>query len=430
MSKKSKRVKIPARQLLHSQLFEQQILHAQDQMLQGDFAAAIKTCEPLLSQLPGRSPIRVQVLATIGLANGMLQRYDKSYECFTEALTIDPTNPDLWYNHGLASRYTTRVGQSVRDFERAIELLGDERSDRARQFAEELEISHNEVQDTIESIQEQGIEITLDQLIEHQECFRHGLNLAKQDKWEESEQVFRQLIEMGGGYVPQVWGNLGTILTMQHKYDEAEAALKRALEIDPEYTLARNNLKKLPYLQRTKGPLSMEIHGPSTENRKQTLTFYKPNDDGSAPIPHTTIEKTGNIVKGTRTQVGKQSPCYSFFLNSHRHERFTTCPRCRIKTRPRKFSLVIHIAPVYLRLLDKICRYCHQCDLLIVHQDQLEEQLTKHFTMVDPEMIGRDYMVIGTMKQSDRPKIQDDHATQEMIEYLHDFKEIITFERV
>jgi len=143
----------------------------------------------------------------------------------------------------------------------------------------------------------------MDQLIEHQECFRRGLNLAKKDKWEESEQAFRQLIEMGGGCLPQVWGNLGASLLIQHKYDEAEVALKRALEIDPEYTLARNNLEKLPDIQRTKGPLEMEIDGPSTENRKQTITFYKPNDDGSAPTPHTTIEKIGNIVKGTRRRL-------------------------------------------------------------------------------------------------------------------------------
>ena len=50
--------------------------------------------------------------------------------------------------------------------------------------------------------------------------------------------------------------------------------------------------------------------------------------------------------------------------------------------------------------------------------------------MFDPDMIGRDYTVIGTIKQSDRIKIQDDPSTQKVIEYLHDFKEIITFEQV
>jgi hypothetical protein len=40
---------------------------------------------------------------------------------------------------------------------------------------------------------------------------------------------------------------------MQERYDEAEAALKRSLEIDPKYTLAKSNFAALPDFRRT-GP--------------------------------------------------------------------------------------------------------------------------------------------------------------------------------
>ena len=53
-----------------------------------------------------------------------------------------------------------------------------------------------------------------------------------------------------GGRLPQYWGNLGVSLIMQSRYDEAETALKKAIEIDPEYILARNNLEKLPEVRR------------------------------------------------------------------------------------------------------------------------------------------------------------------------------------
>jgi tetratricopeptide (TPR) repeat protein len=114
-------------------------------MLQGDFADAITTCEPLLSYLPKRSSQRVEVLALSGLAHGMLQYYEQSYDLFTEALTIDSTNAELWYNHGLACRYTTRLGQAVRDFERAVVLSEKNTSELARKFAEELKISRQTV---------------------------------------------------------------------------------------------------------------------------------------------------------------------------------------------------------------------------------------------------------------------------------------------
>src|SRR5712692_6257294 len=122
MSKKSKRAKQPQRRLVQPPTLEQQISHAQHQMIQGDFADAINTCEPLLSHLPRRSSMRVEVLSLLGLAHGMSEHFEKSYDLFTEALTIDPTNADLWYNRGLACRFTSRVGQAKRDFEQAVKL--------------------------------------------------------------------------------------------------------------------------------------------------------------------------------------------------------------------------------------------------------------------------------------------------------------------
>ncbi len=426
MSKKSKRAKQPQRRLVQPPTLEQQISHAQHQMIQGDFADAINTCEPLLSHLPRRSSMRVEVLALLGLAHGMLQHYQESYDLFTEALTIDPTNAELWYNHGLACHYTYRVGQAVRDFERAVELVGTDTGEMARKFAQELEISRKQAQ---EAMQAQEAPITLDQFIEREECFMHGMSMMRRSKWKEAELAFRQIIEMGGR-LPQFWGNLGISLIMQLRYDEAEAALKRALEIDPAYPIARNNLEKLPEIRRLQRPSEIELRDLSQQkDLKQSITFYKQSTGSSSLTPHTNIEKIGNIVKGTRTQIGKQSPRHRFFLNPYQDERFTTCPRCGFKTRPRKFSLVIHVDPIYPLLLDKICRYCYHCDLLIVHQDQLEEQLTAHFSTFNPEMIGNDYLVIGTIDRAEwkRDK-QDELSAQEMIEHLHDFKEVITFQ--
>lgn len=46
-------------------------------------------------------------------------------------------------------------------------------------------------------------------------------------------------------YLPQPWVNLGISLVMQKRFDEAEAAYRRALEIDPGYGFARKNLENL-----------------------------------------------------------------------------------------------------------------------------------------------------------------------------------------
>src|SRR5437660_11006443 len=93
-------------------------------------------------------------------------------------------------------------------------------------------------------------------------------------EWKEAEQAFQASITMGD-CLPQPWGNLGISLMMQERYDEAEAALKRALVIDPRYDLAKNNLAVLPETRRTGPPAVVDISDPFKGGKlKQTITFY------------------------------------------------------------------------------------------------------------------------------------------------------------
>ena len=140
MAKKSKRSIYHQKGLALPRLLEQQVSRAQQQMLQGDFPGIISTCEPLLSSLPRRSSLRVEVLTLPGLAHGMLHQYQERYDLFTEALTIDPTNTEVWYNRGLACRFTTRFSQAVHDFELAVALSRNDTSELARKFITEKEV--------------------------------------------------------------------------------------------------------------------------------------------------------------------------------------------------------------------------------------------------------------------------------------------------
>jgi hypothetical protein len=95
------------------------------------------------------------------------------------------------------------------------------------------------------------------------------------------------------------------------------------------------------------------------------------------------------------------------------------------------FSLVIHVSPHSTMVLEKMCRFCDSCDLLIVHQDQLEQQLTTQFLTINPEAIGNDYHVAGTLERAEWSQGKQDSSSFERLrEYPHDFKEGITFRRV
>ena len=104
------------------------------QIFQGNYSEAVSNCERLLNYLPRHAPQRVDVLAQLGTAQGMLQNFPQSYEAFSEALALNPNDAGLWFNPSMASRFTLRFGRALRDVERAIEL--NTRSELAEQFAE------------------------------------------------------------------------------------------------------------------------------------------------------------------------------------------------------------------------------------------------------------------------------------------------------
>ena len=132
--------------------------------------------------------------------------------------------------------------------------------------------------------------------------------------------------------------------------------------------------------------------------------------------------------KKNKPQLGKQPPRYRFFLNPYEDARFSRCPQCTHKTGQRKLPLFIHIDPAQPFLLNKTCRYCADCDLLIAHQNELEDVLARTFATLNPQIVGNAYLVIGTLDRADWKRInQDQLAIADTIEALHDFRDVVTF---
>lgn len=126
---------------------------------------------------------------------------------------------------------------------------------------------------------------------------------------------------------------------------------------------------------------------------------------------------------------GKQPLRHKFFLNPYQDARFTSCPKCDGKTKLRKLPLFILVQPLQPIVLNKTCRYCPYCDLVIAHQDEIEQQLTVLFAQLQPEMIGNDYLVIGTIDQADwRRNKKKPLSFDEFRSCLHDFKKVMHFE--
>jgi len=120
-----------------------------------------------------------------------------------------------------------------------------------------------------------------------------------------------------------------------------------------------------------------------------------------------------------------------FFLNPYDDCAFTKCPKCDSKTKLRKFPLVIHIEPQQMLFLNKNCKYCLECDLIIVKKSEIEALLTAQFEKVNPSSIGNEYLVFGTLDRRDWKKYQNTPASpNEVIEQVYVFKDVLKFEVV
>lgn len=120
---------------------------------------------------------------------------------------------------------------------------------------------------------------------------------------------------------------------------------------------------------------------------------------------------------------------YRFFLNPYTDMAFTKCPKCDTKTKLRKLPLVIHIEPKQLFILNKTCRYCSYCDLIIAKQAELEALMAAYFEKQNPEMVGNKYLVFGTVerkdwKEGDKGKMSPD----DLLQRTYVFKDVWNFD--
>lgn len=242
---------------------------AEQQLIEKKYKSVVQSTERVLRYVPEDSEPAGEAYNYLGIAHSMLQNFDEAYEAFSKALAVFPEDSMIWYNRSGAARYAMRLGQSVRDLERALELGSkpELRKDYEEALAFIRKIAYEEMA-------LRGPDFTLDDLIEQQELFQSALRLMEKKQWAKAEEALRQVIEMGDA-VPQPWGNLAGCLIMQERYDEAEEALHRALEIEPDYDLAQRNLALLPLIRQTGVP-DFELRQPfKGQKLKQSIIFVR-----------------------------------------------------------------------------------------------------------------------------------------------------------
>jgi len=120
--------------------------------------------------------------------------------------------------------------------------------------------------------------------------------------------------------------------------------------------------------------------------------------------------------------MGALPPHYSFALNPYAVH-LTMCPDCRTKTRVRKLPLAIHV--------EGLGRLCLACDMVIVHQQELELLIAARLREVEGPGRALDYLVLGTVASDVwRRGLTGGVSFDELVRNMADFRKHMQIEQI
>lgn len=129
-----------------------------------------------------------------------------------------------------------------------------------------------------------------------------------------------------------------------------------------------------------------------------------------------------------------KKPKYYFYLNPHDEYAWTKCPKCDNKTKVRKYCLVIHYeekSQHYHQLfsLNKTCKFCPYCTLIIAKKSEIEELLQQILSQLGRSFNPENYFIFGTMERKDWKKGQKEAVNPgKALDAAYPFKDMWDFE--
>lgn len=129
-------------------------------------------------------------------------------------------------------------------------------------------------------------------------------------------------------------------------------------------------------------------------------------------------------------KIGKLPSRYTCILNPYSNERISRCPLCHKLTHRRKFAFLIHIVDWGPFCLGKTCCYCTPCEMIAMHQNELESVLADCLESVAPQVAGNAHWVMGTVDRKTWKKGMQENASspltiEDALENMADFKKIL-----
>jgi tetratricopeptide (TPR) repeat protein len=206
---------------------------ANEYRARGDMDAAIRNYRIALET----DPNALRTLANLGGALISKGEYDAAIDTCKSTLLLNPGYTHAYNNLGIALQMKGEHDSAIASFRRAIELVpanSDAHSNLAKALSSrgkfEEAIAHFlEALESPALAHESGTSIALGNAFNHL------------GRLEEAEAAYRRAIKLDPGQ-PHVRSNLGVTLARQGKFEEAILHLRLAIAASPDFAVAHNNL--------------------------------------------------------------------------------------------------------------------------------------------------------------------------------------------
>ena len=213
--------------------------------------------EELLTELLEKHPDLHMVQYGMGTVQAMKGNHEESIIYFDKAIEIFPYFVEAWFNRGTSYQKMLDVGNTIRSYQKVVEF-----GDPKEQFvASALELLHS--QEAITASETDGL--SLEQYLESMDVFDKAFLNMKDKKYTKAILGFEKVLGQNPNH-PQSHGNIGLCYAYLGKKDEALAAYERALELDPGYAPAKQNMLAL---------LSLQDGERLQDQPTETVEFYK-----------------------------------------------------------------------------------------------------------------------------------------------------------
>ena len=192
-----------------------------------------------LERFVARQPRSPEGRSALGVCLLELGELDGAVTQLSEAIALEPRQALHRWNLASAAKQAERMGGcylALRDY---LSLADDsegasERRDEARNFVRAYE----------RMLRGSHPGVPLSDVLRGEELFARAFAALSEGRHAEAANGFEEVLALVPRHYPS-WGNLGAAYLALERVQEARRCLERALELNPEYTVARHNLELL-----------------------------------------------------------------------------------------------------------------------------------------------------------------------------------------